>query len=314
MAWPAVASNHPEADCLDKTSNLDVRGAHNGTGGGISVDLRGSRIEGVFQMSATEKSCGELKLSGAYARVLDGSSQALATPMKVWLNRFEYDGLVGDAVNVPVKDWLAFLAKQYTPGDPADFYPQPYEQLALVLRKAGHGEDARAILIDKERRQRAARLIRVPLQTRARLRLSDWVLWHTVRHGLQPLRAALWLGVFWTIGTVVFFSASDAGAIKPNNAFMLRQSEWTECAPLEGRARLTCFEGRAASYPEFNALIYSADTLLPIVSLEMQEYWIPDDSQGVGWFARGYLWVHIAVGWALSLLAVAGFSGLVKSD
>ena len=26
------------------------------------------------------------------------------------------------------------------------------------------------------------------------------------------------------------------------------------------------------------------------------------------------LWLHIALGWVLSLLAVAGFSGLVKSD
>jgi hypothetical protein len=46
----------------------------------------------------------------------------------------------------------------------------------------------------------------------------------------------------------------------------------------------------------------------------MQDYWIPDEGTARGAWARGYLWVHIAVGWALSLLAVAGFSGLVKSD
>jgi hypothetical protein len=71
---------------------------------------------------------------------------------------------------------------------------------------------------------------------------------------------------------------------------------------------------KAASYPRFNAFIYSADTLLPIVALEMQAFWIPDDRTGAGWWARVYLWVHIVVGWALSLLAVAGFSGLVRSD
>ena len=70
----------------------------------------------------------------------------------------------------------------------------------------------------------------------------------------------------------------------------------------------------AASYPRFNSLVYSADTLLPIVSLEMQGFWIPDERTTRGQVARVYLWVHIAVGWALSLLAVAGFSGLVKSD
>ena len=294
--------------------NLVLSGAHDGEYAGIKLDLRGSRVGGVLQLPSPKHSGGGLHLSGAHVGVIDGSPQALATPERVWLNRLSYDGLVDESLNVSVEDWLAFLAKQHWPGNLLEFYPQPFEQLAEVLRATGQGEDARVVLIEKDRRQREVRLARSALEVRGWLQLRDWILWHTVRHGRQPLRAVLWLGVFWAIGMVVFFSASDAGAIKPNNAFMLRQSEWTECAPLEGRARLTCFEGRAASYPEFNALIYSADTLLPIVSLEMQEYWIPDDSQGVGWFARGYLWVHIAVGWALSLLAVAGFSGLVKSD
>ena len=63
-----------------------------------------------------------------------------------------------------------------------------------------------------------------------------------------------------------------------------------------------------------SALIYSADTLLPVVSMEMQDFWLPDERDGFGWWARVYLWVHIAVGWALSLAAVAGFSGLIKTD
>lgn len=52
----------------------------------------------------------------------------------------------------------------------------------------------------------------------------------------------------------------------------------------------------------------------PVVSLEVQGFWIPDDTApGAGW-ARGYLWLHIALGWGLSLLAVAGFSGLIRID
>ncbi len=71
----------------------------------------------------------------------------------------------------------------------------------------------------------------------------------------------------------------------------------------------------ARSYPRFNAIAYSLDTLLPVVNVEMQEYWIPDETKEPhGLFARIYLWLHIGVGWALSLLAVAGFTGLVKSD
>ena len=46
----------------------------------------------------------------------------------------------------------------------------------------------------------------------------------------------------------------------------------------------------------------------------MQSYWIPDDRQPRGRWARVYLWLHIAAGWGLTLLAVAGFSGLIKTD
>ena len=46
----------------------------------------------------------------------------------------------------------------------------------------------------------------------------------------------------------------------------------------------------------------------------MQAYWLPDDTTGRGAWVRAYLWLHIAMGWALTLLAVAGFSGLIKQD
>jgi len=62
------------------------------------------------------------------------------------------------------------------------------------------------------------------------------------------------------------------------------------------------------------AFRYSADTLLPIVDLEMQRFWLPDERTPRGALTRAYLWIQIATGWALSLLAVAGFSGLVRSD
>ncbi|MDV7143243.1 hypothetical protein R3X27_11175 [Tropicimonas sp. TH_r6] len=84
-----------------------------------------------------------------------------------------------------------------------------------------------------------------------------------------------------------------------------------------GESQLDCFQRQpeAKRYPQFNPLVYSADTLLPVVALEMQEFWIPDEKAGNwGCSARWFLWAQILAGWALSLLAVAGFSGLIKSD
>ncbi len=82
------------------------------------------------------------------------------------------------------------------------------------------------------------------------------------------------------------------------------------------QSRIACFHDQpeGASHPRFSALAYSADALVPVVSLEMQSYWIPDDEKPFGAFARFYLWLHIAAGWFLTLLAVAGFSGLIRTD
>ncbi|MFC3529595.1 hypothetical protein ACFOMH_15565, partial [Paracoccus mangrovi] len=126
---------------------------------------------------------------------------------------------------------------------------------------------------------------------------------------------------------------SRFGEIKPNLPQIQRAPEWIACSTeqgttvanttpaIAGKARpdetqLDCFlrQPEAAAYPRFNPLIYSADTLLPIVSLEMQSYWIPDDRKPIGKTARLYLWLHIFAGWGLTLLAVAGFSGLIKTD
>ncbi|MFT7038238.1 MAG: hypothetical protein ACJAW4_000940 [Paracoccaceae bacterium] len=262
-------------------------------------------------------------------------------------------GLVGCVYGgVHSKDWdassrLDWLSRcTIGPGD-GGFHPQPYEQLAKVFRESGHPEDARIVLIKKEELQRQSRRGRLPAWgwRRWALALRDGALGVSVRYGHRPLRAFVWLGMFAAIGTATFYAASQADAIKPNSAVVLRSAEWTACAvpsgkhlhqrsageafrAIRGRAKADesqrdCFERQpeAASWPEFNAFVYSLDTLLPIVDLEMQTYWIPDEDKNdsdwwnsLGWWARLYLWLQIAMGWALSLLAVAGFSGLVKSD
>ena len=283
--------------------------------GAAQIDLSGIKVYGLLRFIGPQENLIFI-LAGAWARAFDAETSSSAFPLLIYLNSFEYDGLAGESTDVSADIWLAFLAKQYDPDDPADFYPQPYEQLSAVLRKAGHGEAARAVLIGKERRQRAARRARTYAPQRQVLAAWDGMLGATVRYGRQPLWAFVWLLGFWIYGVAVFTDAERAGVLKPNKEVVLRSDEWVGCAG-DPRGQAACYLAteRGASYPRFNVLAYSADTLLPIVSLEMQEYWIPDDRAGPGgWWARVYLWVHIAVGWALSLLAVAGFSGLVKSD
>jgi hypothetical protein len=278
-------------------------------------------------------------MSGAhFGLIID---EKTSWPDRLVLDRCSYGGFTGEApVDADARiRWLELGDKAYSDGA---FRPQPWEECARVLREGGHGAAARAVLIRKEKKQRAARRQEI----RARRKVLGWpasvVLWAfdftlgiTIRYGRRPLFAFLWLGVLLAAGWGVFHLAEAKGALKPNLPQVQRAPEWVLCghdAGTEvelasvgrptvglrqaGQTQYGCYlaQPEAASYPRFNAFIYSADTLLPVVSLEMQSYWLPDDSSTFGWWARIYLWLQIAAGWGLTLLAVAGFSGLVKQD
>lgn len=84
-------------------------------------------------------------------------------------------------------------------------------------------------------------------------------------------------------------------------------------------------------YPKFHALMYSVDVFVPIIDFHQESYWLPnanikDDLEiplnysniihyknaCIGSLLRWYLWFHIAMGWILTTLGLAGFTGLVR--
>ena len=82
----------------------------------------------------------------------------------------------------------------------------------------------------------------------------------------------------------------------------------------EGQDQLSCFRAQweAASFPIFSPWMYSLDNLLPVLDLEQKNVWSPDPGHIWGRVARVYFYLQAILGWTLSLLAVAGFSGLVR--
>lgn len=284
----------------------------------------GARITGTLFLREGAELAGLVSLTAAEIGAIN--DDPACWPPRIELDRCRYGAILGDAAPTDARrrlDWLSRI-----PNRPGEFWPDPYEHCAKVLREMGHTGAARTILIAKEHRQRAARRIRVARDDpnfgaprAAGMWLRDQVLNLTVRYGRAPLLAFVWLALFWALGTWVFGQAAQTGQIKPNLPQMLVHPAWVDCRAGGARrgdeaTRIDCFHAQpeGASYPAFNALFYSADTLFPVVSFEVQSYWIPDDREPFGKWARWYLWFHITVGWALTLLAVAGFSGLIKTD
>jgi hypothetical protein len=155
--------------------------------------------------------------------------------------------------------------------DPSGYVPQPYDQLAAACRADGRDEDALRVLVAKQQRRRSS------LNLAGRIWNS--VLRWTVGYGYRPYYALFWLVALCVVGWIVF-SVAHPGDMTPT----------------------------ADGGPQFYAVAYSLDTLLPIVDLGQQGHWTPDGA------ALIVSWALIALGWVLTTAVVAALTGLIKRE
>ncbi|MFF0576142.1 hypothetical protein [Streptosporangium saharense] len=170
---------------------------------------------------------GEVNL--AYSRIgvlLDAPADY---PDGVYLNGLVYEALRGSAWSVA--DRLTWVDK-----DPYGYRPQPYEQLAAWFRKIGHEQDARRVLLAKQRRRRHT--LRPAGRTWGRL--LDLL----VGYGYRPWLAGLWVAVLLAAGTGVFASVPP-----------------TQIDPEEVRV--------------FQPFVYTLDLLAPVSVFEQRGAWDP---------------------------------------
>ena len=313
--------------------DMDFSGAALTNPGNDALQLNRAVIKGGFFLREQASIQGTLDMTGATMGTLHDDLACWPDKGDLLLNRCLYNAFIDGPVDA--RSRLEWLDRQSPERWGQDFWPQPYEQLATVFQSMGHDDDARSVLIAKERLQRRARRDRAknPIW-RATLAAKDAILAVTVLYGRQPLIAFVWLLLFWLLGIGIFGYAESQGAFKPASAVVLRSPEWTFCAidnskervlpgnqqstagrALPGQNQLSCFQDQweAASYPRFNASMYSLDTLFPVLEIDQKSFWRPDQSKPWGTMAIWYFYIQSVLGWALSLLAVAGFSGLVKS-
>ncbi|MFD7057876.1 oxidoreductase [Streptomyces sp. NPDC059906] len=144
-----------------------------------------------------------------------------------------------------------------------DYIPQPYEQLAAAYRRLGHEDEARTVLLAKQRHRRAT----LPPHTRLWGHVQDV----SVGYGYRPLRAGLWLLALLACGALYFAQHTPA--------------------PLE-----------AAKAPPFNAVFYTLDLLVPIITFGQEPAFGP---RGPGqWLS----YALITAGWILATTVTAGVS------
>jgi hypothetical protein len=298
-----------------------------------AFELNRAFVQGAFMLGEGATIKGLLNLNGTNVDTLVDAPDSWPAHGDLALNRFLYKAFLSSPATAVLRlDWLS---RQDPTRWGEDFWPQPFEQLAAVLRDTGHNEDALTVLVAKERLGRQARRARVrSAPRRALLRFGDAVLATTIGYGRRPLLAFVWLGLFWASGAAVFSTAERLEVLRPNAPVAIRSPEWVLCGvprgeeralpslgvsraglALPGQSQQDCYlaQPEAQAFPKFNAWMFALEALLPAVDAGQSSAWAPDTRHGFGTFAKAWVYVLTLVGWALSLLAVAGFSGIVRS-
>ncbi|MET7602201.1 oxidoreductase [Streptomyces avermitilis] len=171
---------------------------------------------------------GRVVLSGARIVNLVDRAESWPGPGRLQMGGFGYENLVPHG-RFPLTGRLEWVAAAT-----AEYNPEPYERLAAVLRNSGEDEDAREVLLAKQRRRRET----LPLAAKLWGYVQDWA----VAYGYRPGRAALWMAVLWAVTSVAF---SHAG--RP---------------PVNGDG-----------HPSWNASLFALDLLLPVIDLGQAGQW-----------------------------------------
>ncbi|MDG4576082.1 MAG: hypothetical protein P9C36_07200 [Defluviicoccus sp.] len=271
--------------------NLDCSGGSFENPEGVALNADRADVQGVlFWRQLQAPPAGRVSLAHATVGVLADDLESWPGPGALDLSGFVY-GTIAASSMADAEKRLDWLRRQ----NPRYFSPQPYEQLAKVLRQMGHDDDARKIAIARKQAliarsgNRASRLAR------------HLVLW-PVGYGYRPGRALGCLLALIAFGTLIFSGPVGGGTMLPVKLGEAQVTAYRTCAALP------------SGYPRFQPLVYAIDTALPIIDFHQEAWWMPDEADVRGFWTQVYLWLHIALGWLLTTLGIAAVTGIIKRD
>jgi hypothetical protein len=258
------------------------------------LDLRSVKANTLFDEKASWPPAGQLHLQGFVYDKLDHHAPASAHDRIDWLNRN----------NENPED----LPKGATPSEKRAFFAQPYQQLASVLRNAGQEDEADEILIEKNKR--------VAQWTRKGSANWWWyrVIGPPIKYGYRPMVTFKWSLAIILLGVLLFGWGYQSDLITPTSKDAYREENGKPTSDIR------------EDYPRFNSWIYSTEMFVPLVKFYQAEYWLPNANRGTAVFPRSdltltwggalriYLWLHIALGWTLTTIWVAGLTGIIKKS
>jgi hypothetical protein len=319
----ATIGGHFECDGVQLTNPGGIALLAEGAKIGRSVFLRnGFKADGKVTFASAE--VGSYfqwqGISSPQNSVLDFRSANVAVlwdEKRSWPGILSLDGFVyfvynriHEAAPIDAANRLQWLRRQPR----GAFLPQPYEQLASVLRNMGHEREARKVMIAKNEDQ----------AEHTRWFSQEWwwynVFGKLIGYGYQPWRAFLISAVMIVIGCALFHLGYERGVILPSKESAYAKTIDGQYQEAKGKRVFS------REYPTFNAFVYSLESFTPLLKLDQSANWAPNANRGTpvhlwrfqslttwGSLLRIYLWFHIIAGWVLTSLWIGAVTGLVKT-
>jgi hypothetical protein len=251
----------------------------------IGTDLVLTKMQGKPSIDLRDTSAG----------LLVDDEGSWPTQGQLFLEGFSYDRLISTSPHDAQSRirWLSLQAAVPGTAEAAadGFIPQPYEELAKVLSAAGDVDGAHTVLIAMEKDH----LERGQLNFASKIRW--WVTGPTIGFGYAPWRAGYSGAIFLSIGFLLATIGYRKGLMIPRDekAFEFFEEHLTE-------PRVPPY------FPAFSSVLFSLDTVVPIVNFGQRDYWRASNA-----ILRGLLYVLVVLGWALALIFAAGINQMLKT-
>ncbi|SEN71425.1 hypothetical protein SAMN04488103_10724 [Gemmobacter aquatilis] len=309
--------------------------------GGLAINAQGLCVAGDVILCEAEIEAGDIYLAAAqFGGLTDDVASWEKSKGSAMLDGFTYGRISGAPVDAESRlKWLGRFSTYE-----GKFFPQPYTQLAKVLREMGHNRAARRVLAERERllgeaqfREDKAQLAQLWSRSQAddqRLAQTvksnignQWIktwssrCWNKtigalVGYGYLPERALIWATGATFLAMLIYFVTWRAGGIVPDSDVVMVSAEWHAAMKADPVAPSVVWANGPSGthYETFNAGAYALDIFLPIIELGQDAAWASTTTSWPKTLVWGFTWGLQLFGWIVSALGVAAITGIMQRD